>query len=318
VGCPPDLVFTKGQDWGFPPLHPQKLRESGYRHFIEVLQHHLREAGLLRLDHVMGLHRLFWIPQGFPASEGLYVRYPAQELNAILCIESHRHRARIVGENLGTVPPSVNSSMARHRVREMFVVQYELKPEANKALRSIPSRSVASINTHDMPPFKAFWDELDIRDRSDLGLINKHEIKQESTQRKALLRALIRFLIRGGWLSKNKLDAATVLRACLSYLSASAAEMVLVNLEDLWLETASQNVPGTSLERPNWRRKARLSLQEICRSPQISAILNAIDVIRKRKKVCGLDEAVAAHRDSRERLSSRGSGTNPTGTNRIV
>ena len=114
VGCPPDPVFTKGQNWGFPPLHPDRQREQGYRYLIASFRNHLRHANALRIDHVMGLHRLFWIPDGAEAKDGAFVSTPAEEIYAILSVESHRHSAWLVGEDLGTVPPEVEGAMKRH------------------------------------------------------------------------------------------------------------------------------------------------------------------------------------------------------------
>jgi 4-alpha-glucanotransferase len=283
-GAPPDPVFTKGQDWGFAPLHPRRLREQGHRHFIEVVRHHLRHAGLLRIDHVMGLHRLYWVPQGLPASEGAYVSYPAEELYAILCLESHRHQAMIVGENLGTVPAAVNAALRRHRAREMFVAQYELKPSSSGGLRPVPARCVAGLNTHDMPPFRAFWEGLDIADRRELGLLDSKRARQEADRRRALKRALVALLMREQRLRGRNPDAGAVLRACLEHLGASDAEVLLVNLEDLWLETEAQNTPATTTERINWRRKAKLSLEELGKSAEIADVLRRVDSLRRRRK----------------------------------
>src|SRR4029079_1082368 len=178
AGAPPDTFFTKGQNWGFPPLQPDRLRDSGYRHLIDCLRHHLAHAGLLRIDHVMQFHRLFWIPQGMDASGGVYVRYPAEEFFAILSLESHRHQAIIVGENLGTVPPEIGEAMDRHDVLGMYVVQYELQP-GSQGLREPPARSVASLNTHDMPTFRAFWEAKDVDDLEDLGLFDPAQANAE-------------------------------------------------------------------------------------------------------------------------------------------
>ena len=123
VGAPPDPAFPGGQDWGFPPLHPERLRESGYRYFIDVVRHHLRFSGLLRLDHIMGLHRLYWVPAGAKPNEGIYVRYQAEEMYAILCLESHRSGAVIVGEDLGLVPEPVRWAMRRHNIDRSYVAQ---------------------------------------------------------------------------------------------------------------------------------------------------------------------------------------------------
>jgi 4-alpha-glucanotransferase len=126
AGSPPDPVWTTGQNWCFPPLHPQRIREQAYQHVRDYLGHHMRLARLLRIDHVMQLHRLYWIPQGMEASQGVYVRYRPDELYAIFSLESHRHQTTLIGENLGTVPPEVDQAMDRHSLKQMYVVQYEI------------------------------------------------------------------------------------------------------------------------------------------------------------------------------------------------
>lgn len=262
-GAPPDPVFTQGQDWGFAPVHPRRSREQGHAYMRAYLRHHLRHARMLRFDHVMGLHRLYWVPRGLPASKGAYVQYPAEEFYAMLSIESHRHQACIIGENLGTVPVEVNRSLKRHGVAGMFVVQYEVRPTPRPALRRIPASVVASLNTHDMPPFAAFWKGLDLADHRDLGLIPRAKFPRERRRRERLCRSLLRFLGERGKLERGERALAAVYRATVKHLGMSAARWVLLNLEDLWLETASQNTPGTSTERINWRRKTRFSLEQI-------------------------------------------------------
>jgi 4-alpha-glucanotransferase len=282
VGAPPDAFFSKGQDWGFTPLHPQRLREQGYRYLREVLGFQMRETGMLRLDHVMSLHRLYWIPQGYSAKEGAYVTYPAEELYAILSLESHRHKTVLVGENLGTVPEEVNDAMARHGLRQMYVVQFAQSANPRAALAKPLPRSVASLNTHDMPTFAAHWRGLDIDDRMNLDLFTKAEARKEHARRAKLNRALAKFLLRKGLLkneTRNSVSlspAAAILKACLCWLRASPAELVLVNLEDIWEEKNPQNVPGTSVERPNWRRKARLTVEDMRASQQIRQIFRAL------------------------------------------
>ena len=280
-GAPPDPVFTKGQDWGFAPLHPQGIRRAGYEYVTAFLRHHLSRARMLRFDHVMSLHRLYWIPSGFPATEGVYVHYPAEELYALLSLESHRHRALIVGENLGTVPPEVNRSIAKHGMREMYVVQYELKPNARRPLRAPRRLSVAGLNTHDMPPFRAYCRKADIADRFALGLLRRREVEYELNQRERILKALVLSLVRSGRLSSRRVDTREVLRAVFELLSAGDAETVLVNLEDLWLETRSQNVPGTSTERVNWRRKARFSLKKLRELDSLTRLLRQVNLLRR-------------------------------------
>ena len=280
-GAPPDAFFTKGQNWGFPPLHPERLRQQGYRHLIAALHRHLEFARVLRFDHVMALHRLYWIPSGMTAREGVYVRFPAEELFALLTLESHRHQAQIVGENLGTVPQAVNRALAEHNLRDMYVLQYEMNPERPEMLRPVPTYSVASLNTHDMPHFAAYWYAQDVDDRVDLGLLPAEQAEAARQERAAACGKLVQVLQQRGLLKPGETDLEAVLEACLKLLAASPSPMVLVNLEDLWLETRPQNVPGTFRERPNWRRRARYGLEEFPQLPAVQRILAAVDQSRR-------------------------------------
>lgn len=251
-GAPPDLFFAMGQDWGFPPLHPERIRQGGYRYLIDCLRHSLRRAGFLRLDHVMGLHRLFWIPEGVTAREGVYVRYRAEELYAILSLESHRHQTLLIGEDLGTVPPGVRTAMGKHNLSRMYILPGEFRPGRRQVLRPVPARTLAGLNTHDMPTFNSFWQGKSWREQ----------------------RALSSFLMRKGLIRQPLTCAKTALRACLKYLSRSRNRLLLINLEDLWLEPAPQNIPGTVDEYPNWRRKALYFLEEFDQIPHVKEILH--------------------------------------------
>ena len=262
AGAPPDMFFSKGQNWGFPPMIPERLRETGYQHVIDYLRFQMRPAAILRIDHVMGLHRLYWIPPGFSAEQGAYVRYPAEELHAIVCLESHRNRCEIIGENLGTVPEEVNQAMDRHGHGKMYVVQFEQRSKS-EALRSPPKHVVASLNTHDTCTFAAHWRGLDIPFRAKLGLLTKDQVQQEKRRRKELNRCTAEFLRRKELLRGDRADALAVMKALFQWLGEGDAETVLVWLEDLWGETQPQNVPGTFNEYRNWSRKASRSLEEI-------------------------------------------------------
>jgi len=286
AGAPPDTVFTRGQNWGLPPLHPERIRHQGYRYFIAYLRHHLKSASVLRIDHVMGLHRLFCIPEGMPASEGTYLRYRPDEFYAILSLESHRSRTVIVGEDLGTVPPYVRPAMKQHGMYRMYVLHYELASSGTgKILKHIPANSIASLNTHDMFPFVAAWNGTDIEQRTALGLLGRAAASRERKLWAQRKRALVGLLQKRGFLDRRQPSAEEVLPACLAFLSASDAGMVLVNLEDLWLETRPQNIPGTADDvYPNWRRKVRYRLDEFCQMPQVVATLHMVAQIRRRKE----------------------------------
>ena len=281
AGAPPDTFFTKGQEWGFPPLQPERLRERGYDYLIGCLRHHLEHAGILRLDHVMQLHRLFWVPRDMGAAGGVYVRYPAEELYAVLSIESHRHRAIVVGENLGTVPPEVYEAMDRHEVLGMYVVQYELQP-GSQGLRPPPARCVASLNTHDMPTFEGFLQSKDVDDLQSLGFFTSDQARQEK-ERRGWIRHEMEQELPPEERGRGTATDAALLRRRLDHLAAGPARMVQVNLEDLWQETEPQNVPGTSDERPNWRRKARFSFEEFSTRADVVEPLQRVDALRKQR-----------------------------------
>jgi len=261
-GAPPDQLNTAGQDWEFPPLHPEGIRQQGYRYYIATLRHHMQHAGILRLDHIMGLHHLFWIPKGLAASDGAYVKYRAEEFYAILALESHRHQTLLVGEDLGTVPPAIRSSMNKqHKLYRMHIMPFELGCSPRKGLHRPPARSLAALNTHDMPPFATYYQQESKRNRLELS----------------------HFLFRQGWLPRPSVQPDQVLRASLKHLAASRARVMLVNLEDLWLETACQNVPGTTHEYPNWQRKCCLDIEEFIKLPQVIKTLREVNLLRKRK-----------------------------------
>jgi 4-alpha-glucanotransferase len=286
VGAPPDVFFSLGQNWGFPPVHPERIRNQGYRYLRDYLHFQMRQAGILRIDHVMGLHRLYWIPPGFPADQGAYVTYPAEELYAILSLESHRHQTILVGENLGTVPAEVNRAMGRHGLRQTYVMQFAQRPNPRRALEAPPANSVASLDTHDTPTFFGRWlgDDIEIRKRLEGGK-TRRLYSNLRAEREKLNRALLAFLNRAcsrygeprlPRKDASSLDRAEMMKAlgnCLGWMASSSAEIVLANLEDLWLERQPQNVPGTSKEFPNWRRKTRLTIEQIIRSHGLRRIL---------------------------------------------
>lgn len=279
-GAPPDAFFTKGQNWGFPPLQPEGLRDQGYRYYIQCLQHHLQHAKMLRIDHIMGLHRSYWIPHGFAPTEGVYVHSHAEEFYAILSLESHRYRAQIIGENLGTVPPYVNGAMARHNIFGMQVSQFLVSADPRQALQDIPRNTVASLNTHDTPTFAGFWNGADIRDRIELGMLSPTEAEILYRERAGQCERLVQELASLGELDPGSRDLMAILRAWLFRLAGTNANLLLINLEDLWLETEPQNVPGTWEERPNWRRKARLVLEQISATSAVEDTLRKINEIR--------------------------------------
>lgn len=254
VGAPPDEFNPAGQGWGFPPMLPQASRVDGHAYLRAGLANQLRHAGVVRVDHVMALHRLWWIPGG-AASEGAYVHYPAEELAAVITLEAWRAGAVVVGENLGTVPPEVNELLVDHRLLGMYATQFEF--DAAPHARWAPADSVAVVNTHDMAPFAAFWAAL-------------------ADERRA---AVLEQLTRDGCAPRSD-DPLDVLAALLGWLGRSDAASVVVTLEDLWGEDRPQNVPGTGPEVPNWRRQMARTLDEVAADPAVAARLDALRAAR--------------------------------------
>jgi 4-alpha-glucanotransferase len=276
VGAPPDMFFSQGQNWNFPPMIPERMRQTGYAHIRDYLRFQMSHAGTLRIDHVMGLHRLYWIPPGFSAEKGAYVRYPAKELHAIVCLESHRNRCEIVGENLGTVPAEVNLAMDKHGYRKMYVVQFEQR-DKRPALARPAQNAVASLETHDTPTFTAHWLGEDIGFRVKLGQLNREHAAVERERRRKLNSATEMFLIVRCLLQRSQHSPLPVMRALTNWLRRSGAGIVLLALESLWEEKNPQNVPGTMNEYPNWRRKSALALEEIEKTIRLSDFVKGSD-----------------------------------------
>jgi 4-alpha-glucanotransferase len=280
-GAPPDHFFTKGQDWGFPPLHPENNRDQGYKYLRDTLHHHFRYAGMLRIDHLMGLHRFYWVPQGLGAAQGVYVRYPEDELYAVYCLESNRHQAILVGEDLGTVPPAVRPAMQKHNIHRLYIGQFEMEPNDERPFSPAAPGAIGSLNTHDMPTFAAFWTGQDISDRLAVGYLDETTSRQEAERRHQVREAVKQYLRRAGFLGDRD-ELADVLRGCLQAIAATDVGFVLANFEDLWQATQPQNVPGTWREQPNWRRRAAHAFEEFDQVPGLRETLAALDRVIKR------------------------------------
>lgn len=281
TGAPPDELFVGGQDWGFRPLDPEASRESGYRYVIDCFRHQLGTAGALRIDHVMGLERIYCVPHGLGAKEGVYVHHRAEELYAILTLESSRSQTMIVGEDLGTVSDDVRAAMTRHGFLRMYVVQFAFSDDDTAALAPAPRDAVASVNTHDTPTFTSYWEGHEIETRLELGHVSREEAEIDQERRRAVRAAVKSYLLSRD--SVDKADATTreVLSALLYEIAKSDARLVLVNLEDLFLERAAQNVPGTTTEHPNWRKRIALALEDAFADDRVRGILERVDRARR-------------------------------------
>jgi 4-alpha-glucanotransferase len=282
AGAPPDEFFTGGQSWGFPPIIPHVSSRDGHAYFREVLRHHLRVAGILRLDHVMGLHRMFWVPDGLDAQDGVYVRYPREELFAVLSIESHRAGCVIVGEDLGTVPDEIREAMARHALLGMSVVEFSQPAWDGAPLVGPTNQQLVSVDTHDTPTFAAWLRGLDIELRLASGLLDAEEAARAHDERAHQVRNLVENLQADGTLAAraDREDPIVVLAALLDHLAASDAPVLLITLDDLAGETNPQNIPGTGVDRPNWVQRLPFAATDLAHDERLGVILSDVQARR--------------------------------------
>jgi 4-alpha-glucanotransferase len=266
VGAPPDPGFPSGQDWGFAPMLPAASRQEGHRYLAESLRHQMQVAGVLRIDHIMALARLYWIPHGMGLHEGTYVSYPADELFAVITLESWRSRCEVIGENLGNVPPEVNAALARHQILGLYLAMFQATGP-DTAAPPMPD-DVALIGSHDTPTLHGWLMGEDIDDRMRHGLLEAQDLSRAREEREAAAAHLMDMLGLPG-ASPDQL-----LHGLLQWLGRSPAAWVVPWLEDLWLEPVGVNLPGTPASvRGNWQRPMRLTLEHVRGDHQVLSCL---------------------------------------------
>ncbi len=291
IGAPPDEFNPQGQDWGLAPQLPTRLAEAAYDPWIEVLRHNMRGTGALRIDHVMVLWRLFWIPRGATPAQGAYVEYPHEALLGILALESVRNRCAVIGEDLGTVPDEVRASMRRMGILSYRLLIFEqdqggeFKPPA-----AYPPEALAAFASHDLPTLAGYWEGRDCALREQLDLYPDPAARDADIARRAEDRArLLRALEREGLLPDGMTsDPATapaatpeLVRAIHVYLARSPARVVLVQLEDVLRQTDQVNLPGPgSIRHPNWQRKLTLPVE---RWPANADFVDLTDAIARER-----------------------------------
>lgn len=289
LGAPPDAFNLKGQDWGLPPLIPKSLEESGYHLFIDTLRANLPPGGIIRLDHVMGLFRLYWIPEGRDPREGAYVRYPARDLLGLLALESQRRGTLVIGEDLGTVPSSVRRELTHSRIFSYRVFYFERKWEGDHHLTApedYPRQALACATTHDLPTLAGYWEGRDLDLKNRLNLYPSPQLaEQDAASRTQDRLLLIKALMQQGLLPPNFSPPLhrcpeEIRRGVLAYLGRSQAALVETRLEDLLGLTAQQNLPGTSDQHPNWRQKIFQPLEDLRRNPEVIRLAKTLNQAR--------------------------------------
>ncbi len=285
VGAPPDPFNEKGQEWGLVPLNPMRLRETGYAYYRELLAANMRHAGALRIDHVMGLTRLYLIPNGAKPTEGAYVRFPLDDLIAVATLESQRNQCLIIGEDLGTVPAGLREKLAAANILSSRVLYFERGQGGYKPPTDYPQLAAVSVSTHDLATLSGFWQGEDLNAKASLGLFK--DPNEETAARAA--RALDKRQLLQALATENLLPAglapadagdlawsAELTAAVHAYLSRSPSTLMMAQLDDLVGQTHQANLPGSITEYPNWRRRLVRALEDLGADPAFRAALAGI------------------------------------------
>jgi 4-alpha-glucanotransferase len=270
VGAPPDMYSDDGQAWGLPAIDPHVLRATGYDYWTRLLRAGFRHTGALRIDHALGLFRMFWVPAGESAKQGAYVRSFSAELFGILALESVRHNALVVGEDLGTVPPDVPGVLAKWGVLSSKVQVFERDFHTGQFRRAdaYPRMALATVNTHDLPPLVGWAEARDIMLRSEVGDLS--DISVASAMRDSRmndLNALVASLIEAGLLppdAHERLTSDLLIPAVHAFIRRTPSALVGLSLDDLAHEATPVNIPGVWQDRyPSWTRRMRETLEEV-------------------------------------------------------
>ena len=259
IGAPPDRLNPEGQDWGLQPFHPGALQADGYRPWVQSLRAAMAEGGGIRIDHVMGLSRQWWIPQGCSAAEGAYVRFPLDDLLDILCLESRRAGAVVVGEDLGVVEPNLRQALQSRGIMGSRVLWFEDSDPA-----SWPEASLATVSTHDLPTVAGVWTASDLSDQHRHGV---HADAEDAARLKSRLSRRAGIPVEAG--------AAAAVTGTYRLLSRAGSRLIAVSLDDALTVQERPNLPG-SVGRPNWEIALPATLEQLEADSQVASVVAAV------------------------------------------
>jgi 4-alpha-glucanotransferase len=282
IGAPPDQFNPNGQDWGLAPFSPTALHLQGYASFVEDLRQNMRHAGALRIDHVMGLQRLFLIPEGASPREGVYVRYPLNDLVRLVALQSRKLRCLVIGEDLGTVPAGFRQVMARASIMSCRLLYFErTKRNGLKSLKRYPKNALVAVSTHDLPTLAGIWRGRDLEWRDRLRLYPSPEAQCEAhCSRQADRRRLMAALRRAGLWTERADDPQSLndlVLAVHQFLARSPSQLLMVQLKDVVGDIEQANLPGTTNQHPNWQRRLAVSLDNLAAMPRLGQLARIFD-----------------------------------------
>jgi 4-alpha-glucanotransferase len=284
IGAPPDLLNTVGQDWGLTTFAPGPLAAAGFAPFIEDLRAAMAHAGGIRLDHVMGLQRIWCIPAGAKPHEGAYLRFPVADMLRIVAAESARAKAIVIGEDLGTVPDGYGETLAAHGLYGIRVLFFEREGAGFAPPHRYAAHATATSTTHDLATVAGWWEGEDIPLRGGLGLLMPGETEEQARdgrghERQALWHALVE---HGGAQGEAPARAEHQLGTAVArFLGATPSPLVLLPLEDATMTREQPNLPGTVMEHPNWRRRLPRPAEAMLNEEPALSILGALDGARR-------------------------------------
>jgi len=259
VGAPPDAFNSQGQDWGSPPLVPWRLRDADYEPFVQSIRATIAGAGGLRIDHVMGLFRLWWVPGGGSAAGGAYVRYPAEDLLDIVALESHRAQALVVGEDLGTVEDGVREAMEEHGILSYRLLWFEDDDPSEW-----PASAMAAISTHDLPTVAGLWTGADLTEQREQGTGTDEELERGRASLLAHLPGL-----------PDDATAEQAVERAHRLLARAPSALLSATLDDAVGEVRRPNMPGAG-HRPNWSLPLPVPVEDLAAHPLVQTVARTL------------------------------------------
>ncbi|MGY4675053.1 4-alpha-glucanotransferase [Ursidibacter arcticus] len=283
VGAPPDIMAPQGQNWGLSPMHPEVLQERGYQPFIDLLRANMKDCGALRIDHILGFARLWWVLKGDSAKNGAYVKYPLEDLLSILALESQRHQCLIIAEALGTVPEGMLEALENKGILAYNIFYFEYDSQGSKPLENYPYQAMTTLSTHDLPTVQGYWKGYDFELGQKYGVYPNEEVlhilrNARHSNKEAIRRAVESVQV----LEPDSAGITQVFNHQLQSYVADTNSVLFGTQPEDWLNMLEPvNIPGTSTEYPNWRRKLSQTTQAIFADEKVQQLLDTICQKRK-------------------------------------